>query len=246
MNGEFSQYFLIKYDFDNAIKTNSDNDKLEELKVSLLTNNIIEVLRHNPSIISNCNFDEIIELLKLSNFNSMLKCILNSLLIKLIPNIVNNYIKHFKATKKNEHIEFGINEFVKKLLYLDNTILAQIVMKEFAIILNNNNDYYLISQDIFTYDEYFGSHVIEEYIKILPNDFDMVETYSGIRQTIVNEFYQLKENELVNYVNEILTAGIILENNKFLNIIENILKQKSHYCLKDETYKILNELIKQI
>lgn len=214
-------------------------DNLIEMKEFTLIKRLIIELEKNTDLILNYDLDDIIELVKLSKISNEL----HNLLLTLIPDIVIKYIESFELTDEIQYIEWGINDFIKKLLYLYEEKFAKIAMEKFINILDDDETYYLISQDIFTYDENFGTHVIEEYIKMLPDNFDTQRVYRGVGQTIYSDSSNLKDDqdELIKYIKSILTAAVNLKNRDLLDVMDDIL----HYELDIESYDILNELIKK-
>ena len=218
-------------------------DNLIEMKEFTLIKRLVIELNKNSYLILNYDLDDIIELVKLSKFSNEL----NDLLLNLIPDIVVKYINSFETTEDIKYVEFGINDFIKKLLYLHEYDLTRIAMEKFVSVLDDKDDYHLIIQDIFTYDDYFSSQVIEGYMKMIPIDFDVERIYRGIEQTIINELIEFsndeEEDKIISYVRSILTASTNLKDIRLMNIIREIIGNDLN--ISYETYEILNELIKQ-
>lgn len=212
---------------------------LIDLKEFTLVNRLISELENNKDLILNYDLSGILLLIKLSNVSDKL----TKLLINLIPDIVIDCIESFEPADFHQCVEPGMNNFIKQLLFLREYEFAKNTMKNFTSILKSNDNYHIIIQDIFENDDYFASHVIEEYIKMIPSDFDMQRIHSGIKQTIFSESWSLKDDELIKYVNPILIAAVNLKRSNLIDIIANIFLENSELDISNETYEILKKLV---
>jgi len=223
---------------------------LIEMKEFTLLNRFISELEMNNEIILNYNLDGIIEFIRLSKFNDKLY----QLLIKLIPDILISYIESFEIYepydpydyeqhKSFKPIIWNIETFIKKLLYFKETNFSKITIESFRTIIGDDMDYYLtyydLSQEIFSYDKYLVSHVIVEYIKMLPEYINISSVYAYVEQTIEDNFKTLINNNLFQYIKVILNASITLKDNNLFNIINTLFNSNSNLNINSKQYEIL-------
>jgi len=225
--------------FDDIIEFLTNLVEMKEF--SLLDRTVIE-LKENTDLITNYNLAGILEFMEIANFNKKL----DNLLFDLISDIVEFYINTFVSTENDRFVEFKFNEFIKKLLIMGRVKFAKKAMEEFVNILGNDNDYHLIIQDIFYYDDSFSNELIEGYFKILPIDYNV--DYLSIEQTIEGQFYSLNDDEIELYMVNLIRAIINLDNYDLLNSLENVLIEvKNDDYLSNKfsmkTYHIINDLI---
>lgn len=215
-----------------------DNDKDElitfindliDIKEFILMDRIIDELINKPDIISSSDFDDIVNWVLISEFSPKLE----NFLFELIPVIISDYIENFESIHKDEinpFVEFELIKLIKKLLYFGKVTLTKLIIENIVDDLNKDNIYFIATQDIFTYDEYFDSNMVKEYMNLIPEDVNLQNFYPGIKQTIGYNINVLKNDidKLDDYAQALYNAAINLKNNDLLKIIIDVLKNNNY------------------